>query len=783
MSYDRKIVAACLLLALLIGCFTLLNILFPLPKERLSRDSAPQYLDRHGQVVRIFLAPDDSWHLPLSSLDRFSPSLQQAVLAYEDRWFYWHPGVNPISIAQALLANFRAKRIVRGGSTITMQLARLIEPKSRTIPNKLVEVFRAIQIELTLSKRQILTAYFNLAPYGGNIVGASAASQAYFGKSVDRLSPGESALLACLPNSPTRLRPDLYPQRTQTARNKVLRRMLGQGKIDLTAFREAYSEPIPDQRQPMPFRAPHLTRFLHNNPFLATPTTKPDLSTGSTVVRTTIDLQIQTLAEGVLNQHLGQLRQQDISTGAVVVMDTQTRQVLAWVGSNNFFARRDRGQVDGVLAPRSPGSALKPFVYALALDSGEITPASLLNDVPVDYAGYHPDNYDGQHRGYVTVQQALAESLNVPAVQLYASLKDDGLYAFLQQAGVTTLTEPKSHYGLPLILGSAEVNLLELTSLYCGLANLGSFAPCHLILDQPLVSKEQQLLGREACYILSEMLSEVRRPDLPSSYESTLHLPKVAWKTGTSYGHRDAWSVGYTPDLTVGVWVGNFDGHGAPALVGSEVAAPILFDLFRNLQGQQRWFRRPYQVNQRKICTLSGMITTDACPKTRTDFYIVGISHSDPCQMHRRVVIDDQTGFRLCSHCRVGRSYQRQTFEIWPPEISTWLNRRGIAGATIPKHNPNCNGVVSGAGPIIRSPTKDTPYKIRAGISLEFQKILLEASVSNQTQQVYWFLDGQLVSSGTPTKKVFIVPTVGKHNLTCIDDEGRSTTQLLRILN
>ena len=229
--------------------------------------------------------------------------------------------------------------------------------------------------------------------------------------------------------------------------------------------------------------------------------------------------------------------------------------------------------------------------------------------------------------------------------------------------------------------------------------------------------------------------------------------------------------------------MGNFDGHGAPALVGSEVAAPILFDLFGNLQGQQRWFYRPYQVNQRKVCTLSGMVTTDACPKTGTDLYIVGISHSNLCQMHRQVVIDDQTGFRLCSRCRVRRSYHRQPFEIWPPEIATWLDQHGIAVATIPEHNPNCNGVVSGAGPIIRSPTKDTPYKIRAGISLEFQKILLEASVSNQTQQVYWFLDGQLVSSGRPTEKVFIVPVAGKYNLTCTDDEGRSTTQLLRILN
>ncbi len=777
----QKIVIVSLLLLIWPTSFLLLNLVFPLPKEKLFRPSSLRYLDRHGQTVRVFLASDDSWHFPISTLDSISPSLYQAVLTYEDRWFHWHFGFNPISLGNALIDNLKANRIVRGGSTLTMQLARLIEPKQRTVAHKLIEIFRAVQIELAFSKEQILTTYLNLAPYGGNIVGVSAASQIYFGKSSDRLSLGESALLAALPNSPTYLRPDLHPNRARKARNKVLRRLLLARKIDLLDYQEAIKELTPHERHPLPFQAPHLTRFLYRS---QRHKTNPHIySVESNTIHTSLNLRVQKLVQNILQQHLNRLQSYDISNGAVVVMDTKKHQILSWVGSGNFFDRQYQGQVDGVLSLRSPGSTLKPFIYALALNNGKITPESLLDDVPMDYSGYRPDNYDGQHRGYVTAKQALAESLNVPAVQLYASLKAEGLYNFLKKAGITTLTQSKSYYGLPLILGSAEVNLLELTNLYCGLANFGVFSAYKLTTVPHVENSTEHLLNKETCYILSEMLAEVRRPDLPSSYESAQNLPKVAWKTGTSYGHRDAWSIGYTPELTIGVWVGNFDGHGVPTLVGSEVAAPILFDLFSTLQNLKNWFRQPYQVTRRTVCALSGMIETDFCPRMKTDFYIVGRSNTKSCQIHQKIMIDLDSGFRLCSHCRLGRPYTFEVFEIWPSSISTWLNSQGITLRQPPQHQPNCKGLVSGLGPIIRSPTKDTPYKIRAGIPLDFQKILLTASVSSQTQKIYWFLNGQLVSSNKPIEKVFIVPIVGKHKLTCIDDEGRANSQTLHILD
>ncbi len=279
------------------------------------------------------------------------------------------------------------------------------------------------------------------------------------------------------------------------------------------------------------------------------------------------------------------------------------------------------------------------------------------------------------------------------------------------------------------------------------------------------------------------MLTEVRRPDLPAAFEASINLPKVAWKTGTSYGHRDAWSVGYTPKYTIGVWAGNFDGRGAPSLVGSEVAAPILCALFNALMTPttNRWFTRPYQVQTRKVCALSGMPLSAHWPTAKIDSYIPSVSPNTPCSRHKLITIDDQTGTTLCSHCRIGRTYQRVIFEEWPAEIATWLNRNGFAIQPIPPHNPDCSGVVARQGPIIRSLSGDSEYHIRAGVPLAYQKILLEASVSNRTKEIFWFVDGQLIFKGDPTEPVFLTPIAGKHLLTCVDDEGRSTSRTLAI--
>jgi penicillin-binding protein 1C len=743
--------------------FLLSLVLIPFPSAKLNPIPSTIILDKDNKIRRVTLAPDEMWRIPIKS-EEISLSLKKVVVAYEDRHFYYHLGINPISIFRSLIANSKAGKIVQGGSTITMQIARLMEPKPRTVKNKIIEIFRALQLELRYSKKEILTFYFNLAPYGGNIVGVGAASYLYFNKNPKHLSLGECCLLAAIPNSPNNLRPDINFNAAKKSRLKVLNLLLNQNKISFKEKNEAQTEPLPNQRFPLPFKIPHLSNLLIQ---------KYPLFTS---INTNINSDIQHLAETVLTKHLSPLEKMGITNGAVVVIENSNHQLRALVGSKDFFDRQNSGQVNGALAPRSPGSALKPFIYALGIENGLISPESLLFDVPVEYSGYRPVNYDDTYHGAVTVREALIRSLNVPAVNLYAKLGEDGIYTFLKEAGISTLPQPQNYYGLSLILGGCGVNLLELTNIYAGLANSGKFKPVRLLIND-VDFEGKKLLNNGTCFILSELLSELRRPELPSVWEYSINMPKVAWKTGTSYGHRDAWSIGYTPQYTIGVWVGNFDGKGVPELIGAEAAAPILFSLFNALNepSPNAWFIQPETVKERQVCTISGMPLGENCVSAKEELYIPGISPYLKCNLHQQIFVDTKTEKRLCSHCRVGKNYEGKIVEKWPVEIATWMVRNGYRLDLIPEHDPLCFKIMSGKKPIILSPTAQTEYKIRPGINLKYQKILLDATVSNETKTIYWFLDGKLIFSGKPTDKAFFIPTQGIHSVICTDDQGRSS--------
>lgn len=772
-------IALTLYFTLILVIFVLLGkLLFPLPMYKLNPIPSTIVKDRNGRIMRVFLSPDGSWRMPSNNI---SPNLKMAVINYEDKWFYYHFGINPVSLVRALITNLKARRIVRGGSTITMQLARMMEPKPRTIKSKIIEMIRAIQLELEFSKDEILSFYFNLAPYGGNIVGAQAASYFYFNKDQNELSLGEACLLAIIPKSPNYFRPD--NQKTTNVllreRNRLLTKLLRSGKITQEQYDEAISEPIPSKRYPLPFIAPQFSQKLK------------DMNHGSYELLSTIDINVQNMAQNILERHVSQLKAKGITNGSVVVMDTRTREVLAMVGSANFFDKKSSGQVNGAISPRSPGSALKPFVYALALDHGLVSPESMLIDVPVDYHGYRPENYDGKYRGMVSMRDSIKHSLNVPAVRLTARLGENKFYNFLKEAGITTLNNPPEHYGLSLILGGCEVTLLELTNLYCGLANMGEFGHYKLLLDPHGNIKRsshdkfgyRRLLSEEACYIITEILTEVERPDLPTCWESAINRPKIAWKTGTSYGRKDAWSIGYSPQYTIGVWVGNFNGIGSPELVGSETAGPILFDVFNALQSNSttQWYTMPKGVKERDVCSISGMLPTRYCRYKKRELYIPAVSPNHLCSMHKVFPIDKETGFRLCTHCKDTREYETKIFVVLPPEVATWLESCNMPVDKVPPHLPECPHITPGTGPMIRSPSADSEYIIRNNVDIEYQKILLEASVPNSCQNIYWFMDSKLIYAGPPTEKVFIKPTPGNHKLICMDEEGRSAEVLLRV--
>ncbi|MFC1543779.1 penicillin-binding protein 1C [Gemmatimonadota bacterium] len=740
-----------------------LTLALPLPVDRLTSPPATRVHDREGHPLRVFISSEEAFHFPVE-LAEVSPHVIEATIAFEDRWFRWHPGINPVSTIRALVQNIRSGRIVSGGSTITQQVARLMDPRARTIGAKLIEAFRALQLELRYSKDEILQWYLNLAPYGGNIQGIEAAALLYYGKTASALGPGEAALLSVLPNSPTRFRPDRNPELARDQRDEVLGRMLDRRKIDPEQHRRALREAVPVTRAEVPFRAPHLGDMLRN---------RYGSDAGDLV--STIDPATQQLAESLLNRHMLILRSRGISNGAIVVMENGSRAVRALVGSAGFFQAGNAGQVNGATASRSPGSALKPFAYGLALDGRLISPSTLLEDVPINIGGYIPKNYDGEYLGVVTAEDALMHSMNVPAVNLVYRLGADRFHTFLRRGGLSTLTEPYEHYGLSLVLGGAGVSLLDLTNLYATLASEGIYRPYRL-LEDAVIEEGRRILSSESAFILTNMLSRLPRPDFPDTWEFSIHLPKIAWKTGTSYGHRDAWSIGYNPTFTIGVWLGNFSGEGSPALVGADVAGPLLFDLATALEGDAgSWFEPPVGVEEREVCALSGLLPGEHCTHLKREYHIVDISPHRTCNFHVNVAVDDETGDRLCPACWTDRPFHWETFVQWPSTIATWMRENGHPVPEIPTHNPSCRSLPGGDGPLIKSPATGVRYVLRSGVPIEDQQIRLEASVSSGIQTLYWFVDGVLLTSSHPTEPVFYLPKRGRHEVVCMDNEGRST--------
>lgn len=745
---------------LLLAAYVVLDALYPLPTGKLFPPASTTVLDKRGRLLRAWTTPDGKWRIR-RRLNEISPHLRRLLVAYEDRWFYSHPGVNPLALLRALKQNISEGRVVSGASTISMQTARMMEDRPRRLSSKLIELFRAVQLERRYSKDEILEIYLNLAPYGGNIEGAGAAALLYFGRDARELTPGQAALLAAIPNSPTRNRPDRHPQAAAAARERLLNILLARGAISQAERYRAASEAVEPGRRRLPFEAPHAAEMLRAR--------RPH----DDRIHSTIDGDMQRTLDALCAAHGRELRRRGVPQLAALVLDNSSGAVLALSGSLDFFDERRHGQVNGALAPRSPGSTLKPFIYALAIDAGLLTPASMLVDAPVRYGAYDPENYDGRWRGLVSVREALENSLNVPAVNALAMLGRNGLYPFLKSAGVSTLARPESDYGLSMALGGCEMRLLELAGLYAMLARGGVHIRPHILAeDSPM---PERLLSEEASWIVSDMLSGLLRPDLPHSWQYAADIPRVAWKTGTSYGHRDAWSVGYNPRYTVGVWAGDFEGHGVAELKGSEVAAPLLFDIFRVLphSSDGEWFRQPAGVSERDVCALSGMPPGPHCGATRRDLYIPGVSPSKTCNMHRAYDIDSRTGYRLCSRCRSGRPYTTRVYEVYPPQAAEWMAGAGWAVQNPPRHNPHCQAVQSGEAPQMDSPQNGMEYVIRRGQPLEHQKIRLSASGGAGGGRLYWFIDGVLLGETASGGALYWPPEAGRHAVVCADDEGR----------
>jgi len=746
--------------------FAILDHLFPFPLDALHRPPAVVVFDRHGAPIRIVLARDQKVRIPVT-LDELPPELVRAVVTSEDRWFWRHPGVNPVAIARAAKSNLTARRRVSGASTIPMQIARMAEPKSRTLFAKLRESFRAVQLTLHTTKRQQLEAYFNMAPYGGNVEGIGAASRVYFGKEPSQLSVGEIAFLTTLPRQPNRFDPLRDHAAATRARNRVLRQLRDRGAFTTPQITAAMRQPLPCARQKAPFVAPHFCDYAISQ------------APGQTRVFTTLDPRIQRLAEEQVRARIGSLRSWGVEQAAVVVIDNDTHEVVAMVGSAGFFDAQRQGQVNGAVARRSPGSTLKPFLYAKAFDDGTLIPDSILLDIPTDYGGYVPENYDGTYRGQVAARDALIQSLNAPAVRLLSEEGVGELVTLLRSGGITTLDRDPNRYGLPLILGSGEVRLLDLTNLYSALANHGDYSPVRIYSHSALSTQHSSLFSSESTSMLTAILTELKRPDMPRAWQLTREIPSVAWKTGTSYGHRDAWSVGYSRRYAIGVWVGNFDGHGQKGMSGSEFAAPLLFDLFRAVD-RGAPAPPPAQPPTIEVCALSHQLPTTYCRDRIRVAYLPGRTRLHACEVHRPIFIDAKSKERLAGDCVASHRHLQVIATVYPPDLVAWWRSQNQPFDELPPLSAACSDIASGSKPRIVSPDATTPYRLRRDAPAEFQEILLSAQTADAAR-LYWFEDGTLVASGEPSRRMFLEPRRGSHQLVVVDDSGRSDTVTYRV--
>ena len=726
---------------------------------------------RDGQPLKLKPAADGRYRL-FTPFDEIAPAMIDATLLYEDRRFYRHPGVDPLALVRAAWTTYVRRSRVVGGSTITMQVARLrFGMDTRTLLGKLHQSLRAVQLERHYEKREILEAYLNLAPYGGSIEGVGTASRIYFDKPARALGPSEAFALAVVPQNPSARFPTTATGRTEllAARARLLDAWLH--RTDRDAETVARARLVPTFRPPsaLPSHAPHFVRD-HVPPGHASE------------VRTTLDLDTQWLLEARIRDHLDLRRADGIANAAAMLIDHRSMDVLALVGSAGFFNGEIAGQVNGVRARRSPGSTLKPLLYASALDAGIIHPMTLLEDAPERYATFTPENFDRGFMGPVFARDALIHSRNVPAVKLLNDLGVDRFRALLDQAQVGGL-RPASDYGLALALGGNEMTMEELVQLYAALANGGLWRPLTVKASAGVDrARPTRLLSPEASFLVLDMLRDVPRPDAPALADDRRSV--IAWKTGTSYGFRDAWSVGVFGRYALAVWVGNFDGRGNPALVGRDAAGPLFFAIADSLHANDDGGLAPkvsaLNLRRVEVCASTGDLPGTHCPSTTASWFIPGVSPIKVSTIHRAVAVDVRTGLRSC---RAGADTVERVFEFWPSNLRRVIRRAGIAIRSPPPWSPECDlDETSGIGlaPRIRSPQPALVYHATAPDE-DQANVPLWAVADADAKALYWFVDDRLVATAAPGDDQFWTPRAGRFNVRVVDDLGRADAVVVQV--
>lgn len=762
--------------------------LFCLPRKLFDVPYSVVLEDYQGQLLAAQIAEDGQWRFP--AVDSLPEKYVQALVTFEDKRFYRHIGVDFRALFRALRQNIRAGHVVSGGSTLSMQVIRLAqENPPRTLWNKCREMILATRLEWRYSKSKILELYAAHAPYGGNVVGLDAAAWRYFGKPAGLLSWAEASTLAVLPNSPGLIHPGRNRDALQEKRNRLLQRLEEQGFIDELQLELAIEEPLPEQPVPLPQIAPHLLQRVSQS------YRKGEIPKSR--LRTHIQAGLQMAVNEKLEQRQEILRDNQIHNGAAIIIHLPTNRIIAYVGNTRGAGTEHGEMVDVITAPRSTGSILKPFLYAEALESGVILPRQFLSDTPIDYNGYRPENFNRDHQGLIPADEALARSLNIPFVNLLKSYGLENFHADLNNLGMRTIRRAPDHYGLTLILGGAEGTLEDITTLYAQMGQTVNFFtrndsrypdqafPRPVFFGESLSlkanQKEPQEYGAGAAWWTLSAMREVKRPDSEGEWEVFRSNQALSWKTGTSFGFRDAWAVGLSKDYAVGVWVGNADGEGRPGLVGVRAAAPLMFDLFRLLpEGEP--FEIPYDDMQEvKTCSVSGYVAGPNCP-VDTLFAPKGVGRYQLCPYHQLVQLDPTGSWRVNSQCVSPLEMQHKSWLVLPALQAYYYRQYHPEYLPLPPWMASCT-TNSGRNPMeLIYPRESARIYVPLDLNGELSRTVFEVAHDRDNATLYWSLDERYIGETQQFHSMELNPTEGKHSLVIVDDQGNRLEKHFEII-
>jgi penicillin-binding protein 1C len=738
-----------------------------------------------GSLLSSTISSDGQWRFPTT--DSVSSKFAEALVTFEDKRFRNHIGVDPLSFGRAIQQNIKAGKIISGGSTISMQVIRLSRRgQSRSLIEKSIEIVLATRLELRHTKDEILSLYASHAPFGGNVVGLDAACWRYFGIDQKDLSWGEAALLAVLPNAPSLIHPGKNRELLKIKRNRLLDKLQRAGKIDAFTCELAKEESIPAEPKPLPRAARHLLIR----------TAKDGLAQKRVV--TTIDKDLQHRVEQIVGDHHERLSGNQIFNAAAIVVEVQTGNILAYVGNIPKVKPEYQSEVDVIASPRSTGSILKPFLYAAMLDEGHILPKTLLPDVPIMINGFSPKNFSKQYDGAVHADQALIRSLNVPAVEMLKDFRYEKFHDLLKHLGMTTLTHQPDHYGLSLILGGAEGTLFDVTGMYASMArtlnnyfehpgrNRYSRSDFHSLAyiartDSASVLEETSWINAASIYLTFDALKELYRPGEQTGWRHFNSAKQIAWKTGTSFGLRDGWAVGVTPEYAVGVWVGNADGEGRPGLTGTEAASPLMFEIFSQLPATT-WFRKPLpDLHRAIVCRQSGHRVGEYCQEADTVLVQKTGLETESCPYHKIIHLTKDLKYQLHTDCASLEGMTHIPWFILPPIQEFYFRNKYLSYKALPVYRKDCEQSTSVQMDLIY-PKLNARLFIPRDIEGKPGSAVFELAHHNPTATVYWHLDGEYLGVTKKTHHFPVNPGEGKHKLTLVDEKGQSLERQFEVI-